>query len=54
MDINLIKKFVDDEYEIINTNYQKSINKKTNPKKIMDKKRDDAVQFLLKNNLCKK
>jgi tRNA/tmRNA/rRNA uracil-C5-methylase (TrmA/RlmC/RlmD family) len=49
IDNNIIKKFVDSEYEIININYQKSINKKTNPKKIMDKRRDDAVQFLLKN-----
>jgi hypothetical protein len=49
IDNNIIKKFVDDEYEIINKNYQNSINKKTNPKKIMDKRRDDAVQFLLKN-----
>ena len=49
IDNEIIKKYVDEQYEEINTNYQKSINKKSNPKKIMDKRRDDAIQFLLKN-----
>jgi len=45
----IIKKYIDEQYEEINLNYQKSINKKTNPKKMLDKRRDDAIQFLLKN-----
>jgi hypothetical protein len=49
IDEQTIKKYVDEQYEIINKNYEKSINKKTNPKKIIDKKREDAIKFLLKN-----
>ena len=47
----IIKKYIDEQYEEINVNYQKSINKKTNPKKVMDKRRNEAIQFLLKNKL---
>ncbi len=45
----IIKKFTDEQYEIINGEYQKNINKKKNDKKIIDRKRNDAIQFLLKN-----
>jgi hypothetical protein len=49
IDNKIIKKYIDQQFEEINVDYQKNINKKSNPKKIMDKRRDDAVQFLLKN-----
>jgi tRNA/tmRNA/rRNA uracil-C5-methylase (TrmA/RlmC/RlmD family) len=49
IDIEIIKKYVNEQYEEINLKYLNSINKKTNPKKIMDKKREEAIQFLLKN-----
>ena len=49
IDIQTIKKYVDEQYEIINQNYQKSINKNKNPSKVMNKRREDAVKFLLKN-----
>ena len=49
IDDQIIKKFIDEQYEIINNQYQKNINKKSDDKKIIDKKRNDAIQFLLKN-----
>ena len=45
----IIQKFIDDEYLIINTVYEKSINKKNDTKKEMNKKRNKAIEFLLKN-----
>lgn len=45
----IIKKFIDEQYTIINDIYQKSINKKKDDKKIMNKRREDAIKFLLKN-----
>ena len=45
----ITKKYVDEQYEIINVEYQKNINKQTNSSKNIDKRRKEAVQFLLKN-----
>jgi hypothetical protein len=44
-----IKKFTDEQYEKINDEYIKNINKKIDIKKEINKKRNNAVQFLLKN-----
>ena len=49
IDPTIIKNYVDEQYKEINVNYEKSINKKTNSKKVMDKRRDEAIKFLLKN-----
>jgi hypothetical protein len=49
VDHKMIKKYIDEQYEIINTEYQKSINKKVDLKKNIDNRRKEAVQFLLKN-----
>jgi len=49
MDEKTIKKFIDEQYELINVEYQKCITKKVNTTKIMNKKRTNAIQFLLKN-----
>ena len=46
---DIIKKYVDEQYKIINTDYEKRIQKNIDPKKEMNKKRDDAIKFLLKN-----
>lgn len=58
IDSNLIKKFIDEEYEKINKNYEDKI-KKSNSKsnnyniknkiKNIKKKREKAIEFLLKN-----
>jgi len=58
IDSNLIKKFIDEEYEKINKNYEDKI-KKSNSKsnnsniknkiKNIKKKREKAIDFLLKN-----
>ena len=37
----IIKKYVDEQYEIINAEYQKNINKQTNTTKNMDKRRKE-------------
>ncbi len=49
IDEKIIQKFIDDEYLIINTVYEKSINKKNDTKKVMNKRRKNAIEFLLKN-----
>lgn len=49
IDNKIIQKYVNEQYEIINTEYQKNINKKIDNQKLMSKKRDDALQFLFKN-----
>ena len=47
----IIKKYVDEQYEIINNEYTKNINKKINPNKLMNKRKEKAVEFLIKNKL---
>jgi hypothetical protein len=47
----IIKKYVDEQYEIINNEYTKNINKKMNPNKLMNKRKEKAVEFLIKNKL---
>jgi len=49
IDEQIIKKYIDEQYNIINNNYQESINKKRDLKKNMNKRREDAIKFLLKN-----
>ena len=49
IDEEIIKKYIEQEYLIINTAYEKSINKKIDTKKILNKKRNNAIEFLLKN-----
>jgi hypothetical protein len=49
IDDKIIKKYMDEQYTLINDNYQKNVNKKINPKKDMDKRREEAIKFLLKN-----
>ena len=49
IDDKIIKKYMDEQYTLINDNYQKNVNKKINPKKEMDKRREEAIKFLLKN-----
>jgi hypothetical protein len=51
IDDQIIQKYINEQYEIINTEYQKNINKKGDTQKIMNKKRDDALQFLFKNKI---
>jgi hypothetical protein len=51
IDEQTIKNYINEQYKIINENYQKSINKKIDPTKVMNKKREDAVNFLLKNKI---
>jgi hypothetical protein len=47
----IIKKYIEEQYEIINNEYNKNINKKINPVKIMNKRKEKAVEFLIKNKL---
>ena len=47
----IIKKYIDEQYEIINNEYMKNINKKINPNKLMNKRKEKAVEFLIKNKL---
>jgi hypothetical protein len=49
IDTQIIKKYIDEQYRIIIYNYQESINKKRDIKKNMNKRREDAIKFLLKN-----
>lgn len=49
IDNKIINKFIQDEYLIINKIYDKSINQKKNINKIINKKREKAIEFLLKN-----
>jgi hypothetical protein len=49
IDTQIIKKYIDEQYNIINNNYQESINKKRDLKKNINKRREEAIKFLLKN-----
>jgi hypothetical protein len=49
IDTQIIKKYIDEQYRIIIYNYQESINKKRDIKKNMNKRREEAIKFLLKN-----
>jgi len=51
IDEQIIKNYIDEQYKIINIEYQININKKGDTKKIIKKKRDDAINFLLKNKI---
>lgn len=49
IDEQIIKKYIDEQYININFIYEKSINKKIDINIIMNKKRNNALEFLIKN-----
>lgn len=51
IDNTIIKKIIDEQYKIINQDYEKAINKKVDKAKIIDKKKKEALDFLFKNKI---
>ena len=51
IDNTIIKKIIDEQYKIINQEYEKAINKKVDKAKIINKKKKEALDFLFKNKI---